>query len=73
MHKDDYTYVEHILECIKKIKHFCNDVDQFGFESNVLLQDAVIRNIEVIGEASKKVSDGFKEQNNHVPWREMEA
>ncbi len=31
MHKDDYTYVEHILECIKKIKHFCNDVDQFGF------------------------------------------
>ncbi len=46
-------------------------MDQSAFESDVLLQDAVIRNIEVIGEAAKKVSDIFKEQNSQVPWREM--
>lgn len=71
MHKDDFTYIEHILECIKKINIFCRGVDQDGFESDILLQDAVIRNIEVIGEASKKVSENFKLKNNQIPWRDM--
>ena len=73
MHKDDFTYIEHILECIKKINAFCRGVDQVRFESDVLLQDAVIRNIEVIGEAAKKVSENFKEKTNQIPWRDMAA
>ena len=34
-------------------------------------QDAVLRNLEIIGEASKLVSNEFKQRNPHVPWREM--
>lgn len=36
-----------------------------------MIQDAVMRNIEIIGEVSKRISDEFKENNNEVPWRQM--
>jgi len=36
-----------------------------------MIQDAVIRNIEIIGEATKKISDEFKKSNFKIPWREM--
>ena len=36
-----------------------------------LIQDAVIRNIEIIGEAAKRVSPGFREQHPEIPWKEM--
>ena len=36
-----------------------------------LIQDAVIRNLEIIGEATKRISLGFKEQHLEIPWRQM--
>ena len=36
-----------------------------------MIQDAVIRNFEIIGEASKKVSDELRKVNHEVPWKEM--
>ncbi|SDC96411.1 HepT-like ribonuclease domain-containing protein [Williamwhitmania taraxaci] len=71
MLKDDSVYIDHILECISKIKHYCNSVDLQEFNKNTMLQDAVIRNIEIIGEASKKISATFRNNNKHVPWREI--
>jgi uncharacterized protein with HEPN domain len=41
------------------------------FAENDLLQDAVIRNIEIIGEASKKISLDFRSLNSNIPWKEM--
>jgi len=41
------------------------------FYETVIIQDAVIRNIEIIGEVSKRISDAFKESHYSVPWRKM--
>eukprot|EP01041_Mallomonas_annulata_P020384 gene20384-40134_t len=39
-------YVDHIIEAIRRISHYCEDVDELSFLSNQLIQDAVIRNFE---------------------------
>lgn len=71
MRKDDSIYIDHIFECIDKINIFCEGVDWLVFESNVMLQDAVIRNIEIIGEASKKLSNDFRIKNKNIPWSDI--
>ena len=48
-------YLEHILSAIKRIERHVADVDEFGFLQSELLQDAVVRNIEVIGEAANNI------------------
>jgi len=54
-------YLEHILEAIKRIEAYCADIDELGFIGSQLIQDAVIRNFEVIGEASKNIERLFPE------------
>ena len=48
-------YLEHILEAIGRIHSYCKNLDETAFLSNPLVQDAVIRNFEIIGEASRNV------------------
>jgi len=69
MVKDDLAYVEHILDCIRKIKEFSEGLSFKEFSSNELVQDAIIRNIEIIGEASKKVSSDTKQIYFEIPWK----
>ena len=45
----------HILEAISQIQNYCEDIDEVTFLKNRMIQDAVIRNFEIIGEASKNV------------------
>lgn len=68
--KDDKLYLTHILECISNIEDYTsNGRDEF-FEST-LIQDAVIRNLEVIGEATKSISKLTRDNNIEIPWKEM--
>jgi uncharacterized protein with HEPN domain len=53
MIKDDLAYIEHILDCIRKINEFSKGLSLKEFKTNEMVQDAIIRNIEIIGEASK--------------------
>jgi uncharacterized protein with HEPN domain len=69
--KDDIVYLHHILDCIQAIEQYTRD-GKDTFMSSRLVQDAVIRNLEVIGEATKRVSSELKTKNPHIPWREME-
>jgi len=48
-------YLGHILEAISQIHKYCEDIDEVSFLSNRMIQDAVIRNFEIIGEASKNI------------------
>lgn len=48
-------YLGHILEAIERIQSYVEDVDEVGFLSSTIIQDAVIRNLEVIGEASRNI------------------
>lgn len=69
--KEDYAYIEHIMLCINKIQDFTKNLKQIDFSKNELVQDAVIRNIEIIGEATKKISSELKTQYKEIPWKEM--
>ncbi|WP_396433407.1 DUF86 domain-containing protein [Limnohabitans sp.] len=48
-------YLDHILEAIDRIQRYSADLDKTGFMSTPLVQDAVIRNFEIIGEASRNI------------------
>ncbi len=69
MQKDDSIYLEHILQAIQKIEDYTNGVDYLDFIKNEEKQDAVIRKIEIIGEASKKINKELKEKYSSIPWR----
>ena len=56
----DKLYIEHILESIAKIEKFIHNLDLDSFGKNDLVQSAVMRELEIIGEAAKKISDEFK-------------
>jgi uncharacterized protein with HEPN domain len=64
-------YLQHILEAIARIQRYIDDVDEITFLDNELIQDAVIRNIEVIGEASRNVNKHYPEyaeQHANIPF-----
>ena len=71
MIKNDQVYLEHILEAITKIESFVIGLTKTDFDRNVMIQDAVIRNFEIIGEATKKISKQFTQSHAEVPWQDM--
>jgi uncharacterized protein with HEPN domain len=50
-----HDYLGHINKAIERIHRYMEDVDEAGFHANELIQDAVIRNFEIIGEASHNI------------------
>ena len=71
MTKDPLVYIDHILNCIQKIKTYTTDFDEAKFLQDNLTQDAVIRNFEIIGEATKQLSPDFKEKYNKIEWKKI--
>lgn len=67
---DDHLYLEHIHESILKIMDYTQNGRE-EFMVNEMAQDAVIRNFEIIGEATKQLSDGIVDQNPEIPWSDM--
>lgn len=67
-------YLGHILKAIERIRRYTADMDEGEFMNSELVQDAVIRNIEIIGEAANnivRVAPAFAAQHNAVPWQVM--
>jgi len=67
-------YLRHILDAIERIDRYTADMDELTFLDSELEQDAVIRNIEVIGEASnniQRVAPDFVIQHDDIPWQVM--
>jgi len=70
--KNNLIYIKHIRDAIYKIESFLEGVSKNEFiEEDSLTQSAVIRQLEIIGEASKKVEENFKEKHPEIPWRDM--
>jgi uncharacterized protein with HEPN domain len=64
-------YLQDILDAIEKVEQFVQGMDFAQFSSDTKTRFAVIRALEIIGEASKKIPETFKRQNPDLPWREM--
>lgn len=71
MKKDSKVFLEHILESIEKIENFRGRVSKEEFLETAQLQDAIIRRIEIIGEAAKNLPVDFREKYPEVPWSEI--
>jgi uncharacterized protein with HEPN domain len=69
--KRDAIYLHHILDAIERIEEYTLGLSYNEFMKNYLVQDGVIRQIEIIGEASKKLSKEIKELIVGVPWKDI--
>ncbi len=68
--KNDKVYTDQILDSIRKIESFVSGIDKEDFLENALVQSAVIMQLMLIGEVSKKISDDLKRKIN-LPWKEI--
>ena len=71
MKRDDSLYLRHILDAISKIESYLEVVNQNEFLINSLIQDGVIRQIEIIGEATKNLSSDLRETYVHIDWQDI--
>jgi len=71
--KDPRVYLDDILESIEAVESYTSDVTASEFLENRLVQDAVLRRLQIIGEAAKRVPADIRDANSEVPWREMAA
>ncbi len=71
MPQRDPSHLTDILQAAQQIQNFLQGVDKERFDGSALIQSAVIRQIEIIGEASKRLSEPFRAANSHIPWRQI--
>ncbi len=71
MKKDELIYIGHILEAIEKTHKYCSAMKKNEFLRNSLVKDAVVRNVEIIGEAAKKLSSEFRKRYPEIPWKDI--
>jgi len=69
--KDDSIYIDHILNSINRILDYISGKDRESFEAELVTQDAVVRQLEIIGEVSKRVSKEFRSKHPDIPWSDM--
>lgn len=73
MSRSDAVYISDIMESITLIQQYVNGLSEFEFSSNLMLQDAVTRRFEIIGEASGKISEALKLSAPEIKWGLMKA
>ena len=71
MKRDIGLFVEDILSSIKNIEDFAKQLDKEKFSKNNLRQSAIVRQLEIIGEAAKNIPDSFREKYPKIPWKDI--
>ncbi|MBN1974609.1 MAG: DUF86 domain-containing protein [Sedimentisphaerales bacterium] len=71
MNKNDSIYLKHILDAISRIEEYVHVISYEDFLNDYLVQDGVIRQIEIIGEAAKRLSIEIRKRNSEIPWRDI--
>jgi len=69
--KNDIIFIEYILDSINAIKEFSKDFNKEKLISIRLNQSAIIREIEIIGEAVKNISENLKEKHHEIEWKDI--
>lgn len=68
--RDDKTCLEDIIEAIEKIEKYASRGRE-AFLKDELIQTWIIHHIQVIGEASRNLSENFRNTHSHIPWRQI--
>lgn|SRR3989338_4217958 len=71
MSKDAAVYLEDILESIARIEDYTRKLDERNFVKDLKCQDAVVRRLEIIGEAVKSLPENLKAKHPAVPWKKI--
>jgi uncharacterized protein with HEPN domain len=71
MQRELKTYFDDIITAINKIEKYTKDMTKEDLTKNELVQDAVVRNLEVIGEAVKKIPDNVRDTYEEIPWKKI--
>jgi len=65
------VYLQDILESIQQIEEYLDGINENEFYQNSEKQDAVLRRLEIIGEAVKHISDDIRNEYDQIPWRKI--
>ena len=66
----DWVYIQHILECIKQIKDYSKN-GKDDFNTNMMVQDAILRRLQTMAESTQRLSDEIKAQMTGIDWRNI--
>jgi uncharacterized protein with HEPN domain len=69
--KDNNVYLKHIIDAIKRIEEYTGSTDSLTFFKTPIIQDGVIRQIEIIGEATKNLSSALRDKYPSIPWQDI--
>lgn len=69
--KDDTVFLRHMLEEVDFILRETSDVAYENLVKDEVLKRALLRSLEIIGEATKNLSQGFREEHSEVTWKEL--
>lgn len=69
--RHDRLYLYDIIECCERAADYINGVSEEDYHLNPMLQDALVRNIEVVGEAVKNLSQEIKEAYPQIAWSQI--
>lgn len=71
MNKDPLIFIKHIQESINWVEKYTEGLSKDEFFNNIQVQDAVIRRLEIIGEAVKNLPENFKRKSSDIPWEKI--
>ncbi len=69
----DAAYLLDMLQAASKVARYVQGKRYEDFQRDELLRDAVERNVEIIGEAARRISEAFRNVHPEIPWRKMIA
>lgn len=69
--KDPKIFLGHIIDSINAVGKYTKDISREEFYSNRQIIDAVVRNMEIIGEAAKNLPKNLRVNTPHIPWKMM--
>lgn len=69
--KNNKIYLQHIIEAIDKIQNYLKGLSYKSFLNNEIVIDAVVRQLEIIGEAANNINKNFQKKYPRIPWKKM--
>jgi len=71
MNRDDHVYLLHILDAVGQIETYVSGISYDEFISSRMHQDAIIRQFEILGEATKNISRHIRNNHPDIPWKDI--